>query len=204
MMDPKTLTEQDVIGETSEHGADPMSILDDLEDVGGFKNKLKQIGDRIKVRRAEGRSIDDLVGNFIFTGAPGTGKTTVARKMGQILYAYGILATDTVIVTSGQDMTGQYVGQTKVSVEEKMQAARGGVLFVDEAYDLGEGKFGKEALTKLLSMLTEPEHKKTVVVLAGYEAQMHDMLERNPGLKSRFTEFLAFPDWNSDKMSWSC
>ena len=111
-----------------------------------------------------------LVGNFVFLGNAGTGKTTVARKMGQILHKFGILARPDVIVTAGEELTGQYLGQTKKVVEEKMESARGGVLLIDEAYAMGKGEFGKEAMTTLVKMLTEPEYMggKTVVVLAGY------------------------------------
>ena len=86
----------------------------------------------LRLRKQRFSSHGSRLTRSALAGSPGTGKTTVARKMGQILHAYGVLATDQVIVTSGQDLTGQYVGQTKKSVEEKMQAARGGVLFVDE------------------------------------------------------------------------
>ena len=90
------------------------------------------IGARIAVRRREGRSVKGLVGNWVFTGSPGTGKTTVARRVASVLHAYGLLATDHVEVTSALDLTGQYVGQTKKAVEERMAAARGGVLFIDD------------------------------------------------------------------------
>lgn len=197
---------EDFVGESTPEKTDPLLLLDSLADVGEFKTKLAQIGKLIKVSRAEGRSIVGIVSNFVFTGPPGTGKTTVARKMGAILYAYGVIARDDVLVTSAEDLTGEYVGQTKAKVEEQMEAARGGVLFIDEAYALGStvgGGFADEALTKLLSMLTEPEYMngKTVVVLAGYETEMHQMLARNPGMKSRFTPegFVNFPDWSASK-----
>lgn len=200
------LSAEDFVGGTTPEKTDPLILLDSLADVGEFKTKLAQIGKLIKVSRAEGRSTVGIVSNFVFTGPPGTGKTTVARKMGAILHAYGITAREDVLVTSAEDLTGEYVGHTKAKVEEQMQAARGGVLFIDEAYALGStvsGGFGNEAITKLLSMLTEPEYMngKTVVVLAGYETEMHQMLARNPGMKSRFTPegFVAFPDWSSEK-----
>jgi len=192
----------DFVGEQDAVAADPLLLLDDLEAVGDFKYKLERLGQQIMLRRQEGAPSDSLVTNYIFTGEPGTGKTTVARKMGAILYAYGILVRPDVIVTTGEGMTGEYVGQTKKNVEAKMQAARGGVLFVDEAYDLGHGKFGQEAMSTLLAMLTEPDYKgKTVVVLAGYKDEMHSMLARNPGMKSRFkpSGYVDFPNWEASR-----
>ena len=197
------LAVQDFTGEENPAATDPLTLLEELSDVGNFKTMLMKIGKRIQVKRAQGRTIAGIAKNFVFTGAPGTGKTTVARKMGAILHAYGLLARDDVIVTSAEDLTAEYVGQSKAKVEEQMQAARGGVLFIDEAYELGMGAYGQEAMTKLLAMLTEPEYMggKTVVVLAGYTDEMHRMLARNPGLKSRFPPdgFVHFPDWDAGK-----
>lgn len=196
------LNSVDFVGGPGDVDADPMLLLRELEDVGNFKVKLEQLGKYVQLFRSEGAPTEDLLTNYIFTGETGTGKTTVARKMGAILHAYGMLARPDVIVTTGEGMTGEFVGQTKKNVEEKMQAARGGVLFVDEAYDLGKGKFGQEAMNTLLAMLTEPEFKgKTVVVLAGYKEDMHEMLSRNPGMKSRFqpSGYVDFPNWTALK-----
>jgi hypothetical protein len=95
------------------------------------------------------------------------------------------------------DLTGQYLGQSKKVIEAKMEEARGGVLFIDEAYKLGEGQYGDEVMVKLLGMLTEPEYcgGKTIVILAGYDADMHRMLARNAGMASRFSESVNFADW---------
>ena len=127
--------------------------------------------------------------HYIFTGAPGTGKTSVARLIARVLYAHGVLATKNVVETSAQGLIGGYVGHTRKAVDDKMSEARGGALFIDEAYDLGKGVYGTEAIGQLLNNLTLPEYMdgKTVVVLAGYPAEMHEMLERNPGLKSLFS-----------------
>ena len=183
--------------DSSQRNKDPLHILNDLQDIGNFKEKLLNIGSRMHIRNIEGRGREGLVGNYIFTGAPGTGKTTVARQMARILHGFDILATDHVEITSAEDLCAGYAGQTKTVVEEKMKAARGGVLFIDEAYELGNGPYGKEAMTKLLSMLTEEEYQDNmIVILAGYEKEMHQMLTRNPGMKSRFSEYLHFPDWN--------
>jgi Cdc6-like AAA superfamily ATPase len=194
----------DVVGEGSPYEDDPLEILKTLEgdpnDDDGYLAKLKNIGVRVDVRKKQGRDLSGIVQNFIFTGAPGTGKTTVAKKMAKLLYAFGLLATDSVVETSGLGLTGQYVGQTKKAVEEKMEEARGGVLFIDEAYELGSGAYGAEAMTQLLAMLTMDQYKdgKTVVILAGYKEQIDEMLNRNEGLKSRFDETIHFGDWTPE------
>lgn len=197
----KTDNQEVVLADISEEPNDPMRVLEELSEIGDFKQKLEDLGRRIAVRTREGRSTTGLVGHYIFTGSPGTGKTTVAMKMGYILHAYGVLATDHVEVTSALDLRGQYVGSTTQVVQAKLEAARGGVLFIDEAYELVLDVFGKEVVTKLVSMLTEPEYmnSKTIVIMAGYHKQMHEMLATNPGLKSRFTESLHFPDLDSEK-----
>lgn len=122
----------------------------------------------------------------------------MARTLGKILFAYGLLAKPDVIETSAADLIGAYVGHSRKNVEEKMKAARGGVLFIDEAYGLGKGAaFTDEAVDQLVGMLTLPEYVggKTVVILAGYTDEMHRMLTHNVGLKSRFTETIEFDDW---------
>lgn len=179
---------------------DPLSALDELEE-SPVREWLEGVGKKIAVRRKEGETLDGLVTNLIFTGAPGTGKTTVARAIGKVLDAYGLLAKSDVVETSAPDLIGAYVGHSRQNVEKKMEEARGGVLFIDEAYKLGVGSFGEEAIMQLLTMLTLPEHidGKTVVILAGYKQDMHAMLESNVGLKSRFKKEVEFDDWSADK-----
>ena len=121
--------------------------------------------------------------------------------MGRTLHRFGLLPRDHTEITSATDLTGEYIGQTKERVRKTMEAARGGVLFIDEAYELGaaSNQYSTEAMTTLLGMLTEDEFAdgNTLVILAGYEEQMDAMMARNPGLKSRFTERLHFDDWDS-------
>jgi SpoVK/Ycf46/Vps4 family AAA+-type ATPase len=173
-----------------------------MHEVGHFKEHLFNLGVQIRVRRKEGRSTTGILNNYVFKGAPGTGKTTVAKKFAAVLHAFGVLATPRVLVTSARDLEASYVGQTKDRVHEKVNAARGGVLFIDEAYELGKGKFGEDAIAKLTSMLTEePYTTSVIVIIAGYTRDMDEMLARNDGLKSRFKGELEFPDWSNSNCS---
>jgi len=114
---------EDIEGEKSEFEKDPMKVLEDLQgdETEGWKRMLLDASDQIYVKKAEGKPLRGIVKNMIFVGPPGTGKTTVARKMASILYSLGMLATDNVVETSGANLTGQHVGTTKKIVEEKMQ-----------------------------------------------------------------------------------
>jgi AAA+ superfamily predicted ATPase len=142
--------------------------------------------------------------SYLFFGNPGTEKTTVARAMAQILKELGVLVTDNIVTCSVLDLQGSYVGQTKDKVNEMMEQAQGGVLFIDEAYTLGggtgRGTFSQEAADQLVKLMTDPEHlKKTVVILAGYKKPMERMIEHaDEGLRSRFEGRIEFPDWSTD------
>jgi hypothetical protein len=129
----------------------------------------------------------------VLTYTTGTGKTTTARKMGKIYYDMGFLATAEVVERSAKDLVGQYVGQTGPKAQALIESALGKVLFVDEAYRLGEGAFGKEAVDELVDCITKPRFlNKLVIILAGYDAEINRMLEVNPGLSSRFADSINF------------
>ena len=131
--------------------------------------------------------------NFVFKGPPGTGKTTTARKMGQIYYDMGFLSVPEVIECSATDLVGQYVGQTGPKTQGQLEKALGKVLFVDEAYRLGEGPFASEAVNELVDQLTKPKFAgKLIVILAGYDDDMNRLLAINAGLSSRFPEEIVF------------
>ncbi len=126
---------------------------------------------------------------------PGVGKTTVARKMGAVYYDMGILSSKEVVECSVSDLVGQYVGHTGPKTKKQFERALGRVLFIDEAYRLGEGQFAKEAMDELVGILTHEKFRgKLIVILAGYDQEMNDLLQVNTGLTSRFPEEIVFPN----------
>ena len=140
--------------------------------------------------------------HFVFTGNPGTGKTSVARIMGEILRDLGILQRGHVVETDRTGLVAEYVGQTGPKAEKKIQEALDGVLFIDEAYQLTQGgasDFGAEAVTTLVRMMENYGDRLTVIV-AGYPGPMAAFVSSNPGLASRFTETVPFPDYSDDEL----
>ncbi|KAK7738946.1 hypothetical protein SLS63_002283 [Diaporthe eres] len=131
--------------------------------------------------------------NFIFRGPPGTGKTTTARKLGQIFFDMGFLATKEVEVCSASELIAEYLGQTGPKTQRVFQKALGKVLFIDEAYRLADKWYGKVAVGEIINLLTLPKYKnRMVVVLAGYDQDINYLLATNPGFGSRFSEVIEF------------
>ncbi|KAG5637751.1 hypothetical protein H0H81_003389 [Sphagnurus paluster] len=151
----------------------------------------QQLAQALKKRGIEDRS--QIPTNFVFKGPPGTGKTTVARKMGQVYYDMGFLSSKEVIECSASDLVGQYIGHTGPKTKKLLEKSLGRVLFIDEAYRLGEGHFAKEAIDELVAALTLDKFKsKIIVILAGYDQDMNNLLAVNAGLASRFPEEIHF------------
>ncbi|MEW5315789.1 MAG: hypothetical protein WDW38_007194 [Sanguina aurantia] len=179
---------------------DPAAIFKDLVGCKAVLDKLKDYQATITASQKLGR--DPLAAfelNFLFVGSPGTGKTTVARRVGMLFKSLGLLAEDEVIECSAKDFTTQYAGQASFKTREMFEKGLGKVLFIDEAYRLNPkdgNPFVAEALNEIVQILTEPRFlNKMVVVMAGYEAQLDELMSANPGLKSRFSEKLRFPDF---------
>ncbi|WP_243354260.1 AAA family ATPase [Bacillus litorisediminis] len=138
----------------------------------------------------------------VFSGNPGTGKTTVAAIFSNLLKNIGILKRGHLVVVSRADLVAEYVGQTVVKTKKKIREALGGVLFIDEAYSLfkeGGQDFGKEAIETLVDEMTK-HHENLVVIMAGYPNEMEELLNSNPGLRSRFKKFFSFPDYSPEEL----
>merc|ERR1719359_612142 len=140
--------------------------------------------------------------HMIFSGNPGTGKTTVARVVAQALKSLGILRLGHLVECDRASLVAGYAGQTAIKTKQLVDTALGGILFVDEAYALvsdDRDTFGKEALDTLMKA-TEDYRDDLVVILAGYPGDMVKLLSRNPGLKSRFATTIDFPDYSADEL----
>lgn len=130
----------------------------------------------------------------------GTGKTSTARRMGQVYYDMGFLAAPEVVEASTSDLVGQYIGHTGPKTEKLLEKALGKVLFIDEAYRLNDGRFGKEAMDQLVDSITKPKYfQKLIIILAGYDADINTLMSSNPGLSSRFPETVTFKSLSPDQ-----
>jgi hypothetical protein len=185
------------------------SLLDELNGLiglAGVKEEINSLINLIKVRKLRERyALPDMEMSYhmVFSGSPGTGKTTVARLVAAIYKELGILSRGTLLETDRAGLVAGYVGQTAIKVTEVVAKAVGGVLFIDEAYSLsnsGAGNdFGPEALDTLVKLM-EDHRNDLVVIVAGYTAEMRQFLKANTGLVSRFNKFIEFPDYSDDEL----
>ena len=185
---------------------DVLAELDSLVGLEGVKAEVKRIVNLAKVneaRRAQGLKVPPMTYHMVFTGNPGTGKTTVARIVARAFRALGIAKGGQLVETDRSGLVGRYAGETAVKTNAKVDEAIGGILFVDEAYQLASSDsddYGKEAIATLLKRM-EDDRDKLIVIAAGYTDEMRDFLDANSGLRSRFSKTIEFADYTAKELA---
>lgn len=201
---------EDIFQRLKESSNIPLDELkNQLSELVGLKNVKQQVRDLIdynkiqQLRVKNGLKKSDKTLHMAFLGNPGTAKTTVARIVGRMYKSIGLLSKGQFIEASRTDLIAEYQGQTAIKVKRLINRARGGVLFIDEAYSITENdhadSYGRECLTELTKAL-EDYRDDLVVIVAGYTKLMEQFFESNPGLKSRFNTFITFDDYNLDEL----
>ena len=183
------------------------SGMEELEELIGLKSVKHDVEELIglakvrKMREEKDMKAVPVSLHLVFSGNPGTGKTTVARILAKLYKEIGILSGGQLVETDRSGLVAGYVGQTAIKTRKKIDEAMGGVLFIDEAYTLNqEGEnYGQEAIDTILKAM-EDDRDKFVVIVAGYTELMKEFIESNPGLRSRFNKFFEFPDYTADEL----
>ncbi len=171
-----------------------------------MKHQIQTLTNLLQVqalRQEMGLKTSALSKHMVFIGNPGTGKTTVARLLAEIYRCLGVLETGQLIETDRSGLVCGFIGQTATRVQEVVEQAVGGILFIDEAYALtvgrGEGDFGREAVDTLLKAM-EDRREELIVIVAGYPREMEEFLSSNPGLRSRFNQYIMFEDYSAQEL----
>ena len=199
---------------TASQSADPaaarsveelMAELDALIGLDNVKAEVRRLTSMLQVQQIRGERglpVIETSHHLVFTGNPGTGKTTVARLLSQIYRAIGVVAKGQLVETDRSKLVAGFVGQTALKTAEVLQSSLGGMLLIDEAYALargGDDDFGREAIDTLVKFM-EDHRDDLAIVAAGYTTEMEEFIESNPGLKSRFTRTISFPDYTDDEL----
>lgn len=183
-----------------------ISNLDALVGLVPVKEEVHKLVSFIQIqkkRTAKGLKTAPISYHCVFTGNPGTGKTTVARIIADIYREMGVVKRGQLVETDRSGLIGEYVGQTAVKTNKIVDSALDGVLFIDEAYSLvqgGQNDYGREAIATLLKRM-EDDRDRLVVILAGYTGEMQEFVASNPGLRSRFNRYIDFPDYSAAELS---
>ena len=183
---------------------DPMDQLNSLIGLTTIKRDVAELMDFVKIqkmRQDQGLKSVPVSLHLVFTGNPGTGKTTVARIIGKLYKKIGVLSKGQLVEVDRSGLVAGYVGQTAIKTQEQIKKAMGGVLFIDEAYALAQkdDAFGQEAIDTILKAM-EDNRKDLVVIVAGYTKPMEKFINSNPGLKSRFNKYIEFPDYKPEEL----
>jgi SpoVK/Ycf46/Vps4 family AAA+-type ATPase len=184
------------------------SALKELDQYVGLKNIKEHIFELVNLiqtnqkRTEHGLPTKSMTYHSIFSGSPGTGKTTIARILGKVYQSLGILKKGHVIEVDRSGLVGSYVGQTEVRTTEVIDSAMDGILFVDEAYALagGANDYGQKAIDTILKRMDD-DRERLIVIVAGYTQEMQEFVDTNPGLKDRFTRHFEFKDFNADELT---
>ena len=183
---------------------DPMEELDGLIGLTTIKKDVRELADFVtiqKMRKDLGMKSVPVSLHLVFTGNPGTGKTTVARILAKIYKKIGVLSKGQLVEVDRSGLVAGYVGQTALKTQDRIKEALGGILFIDEAYALAQkdDAFGQEAIDTVLKAM-EDHRDDFVVIVAGYTGPMEKFINSNPGLKSRFNKYIEFPDYTLDEL----
>ncbi len=179
--------------------------LDELEQLVGLETAKREINQQVQLlriaqmRQRAGLKNPSVSRHLVFLGNPGTGKTTVARIVGRIYRALAVVPKGHLVETDASGLIAGYVGQTAIKTSEQITQALGGILFIDEAYGLTRNQFGLEAIDTLVKAM-EDNRDSLVVIVAGYTDEMHDFLDSNPGLQSRFPTTITFADYSPEEL----